>query len=283
MINPTMRLKILILPLAIVVSAAVAIMYIKPAFSSMKELRQSLAVKQAQLDEIKAQNQRIQKIKASWEALGEEKTLVQRALPETKSVDFYVSELTSKASRSGVLLTEIKPGNTASNVANQTNTCESDSANSSSSGAVQSPTNAPSANVSSVPTVSGPEAASSAVAVSSCIDTINLNMNAKGTWEQLLDFFKYLEDMNRISNFQTVAITSGGQTEDQAASDILSVSVSIKAFYKAKSQSALSNMASGLASQAGLNQKAIDKLKNVIFSVYSAPAVSPVGQRNLFK
>jgi len=283
MINPTMRLKILILPLAIVVSAAVAIMYIKPAFSSMKELRQSLAVKQAQLDEIKAQNQRIQKIKASWEALGEEKTLVQRALPETKSVDFYVSELTSKASRSGVLLTDIKPGNTVSNAVNQTSTCESDSASSSSLGAVQSPTNAPPANVSSAPTVSGPEAASSAVAVSSCIDTINLNMNAKGTWEQLLDFFKYLEDMNRISNFQTVAITSGGQTEDQAASDILSVNVSIKAFYKAKSQSALSNMASGLASQTGLNQKAIDKLKNVIFSVYSAPAVSPAGQRNLFK
>jgi Tfp pilus assembly protein PilO len=279
-----MRLRIMILPLAIIVSAAVAILYVKPSFSGMQEAKNSLATKQSQLEEIQSQSQKIQQMKTDWENLGEDKTRVEMALPEGESADFYVSELTSKASRSGVLLSDIKFGGSGGSTAeNLPYACGANNDAAAPSGAVQSVASAAPAGAPSAAVVSGQSDLTVPAVPPSCLETIDLSLTAKGSWEQLLDFFKYLEDMNRLSNLQAVSISTEAQTQDQVVSDILSLNISTKIFYKKKNPSAITSMASGLVGQAGLNKKAIENLKQVIFSVYSAPQVPPGGQRNLFK
>ena len=42
-------------------------------------------------------------------------------------------------------------------------------------------------------------------------------------------------------------------------------------------------LAASMANQGQLNQKALEKLKATIYAPYDAPAVSPSGQRNIFK
>ena len=112
-IQESMRLKVLIMPVSLVITVIVAIFFIKPAFSDMLSSKNALAGKQAQLENLKNQNQKLQAMKTKWEAMADEKNLVATAFPETENVDSYISEITSKASRSGVLLTDIKLGQAA--------------------------------------------------------------------------------------------------------------------------------------------------------------------------
>ena len=228
-----------------------------------------LSEKQSQLDGLNGQSQKLKGLKSSWESLGEEKTLVETALPETENIDIYISELTSKASRSGVLLSGITLAKETVGAASSLYVC----------GAAADGSLAPAEAVAGTPNISNNPAGSSI----SCLKTINVSMTAKGTWEQLLDFFKYLEDMNRISNIGETAISVENQAQDQATSDLLSFSVSVNAFFKEGKQIGDAMLVAGIANQGQLNQKAIEKLKTTIYAPYDAPAVSPSGQRNIFK
>ncbi|MFH0930176.1 MAG: hypothetical protein V1814_02895 [Candidatus Moraniibacteriota bacterium] len=276
MINQLMRLKILVLPISLVLTVVVLTFLIKPAFSEMNETKKMLSEKQSKLDDLNGQSQNLKGLKSAWESLGDEKTLVETALPDAENIDIYISELTSKASRSGILLSGITLVKGASGAENSLYVCGA-AADGSVASALSSPP---------VGTVAGVPGSMSSDPVSpyvSCIKMINVSMTAKGTWEQLLDFFKYLEDMNRISNINESSILVENQGQDQATSDLLSFTVSVNAFFKEGKQTGDSTLAASMANQGQLNQKAIEKLKEVIYAPYAAPLVSPAGERNIFK
>jgi len=290
-VQQSMRLKVLILPLSLAGAVVVAIFFIKPSFSEMMIFKDALAIKEKQLENLKDQTQKLQAMKTKWEVMAEEKNLVETAFPETEDIDSYISEITSKASRSGILLTDIKlvqksgvgtsqgPGYICGNdlTGGLAQVGTSASQPSSAAGAAQSAVPAAS-DVSGLQNLSG-----SAGSSSSCLKAVAISLSAKGSWEQLLDFFKYLEDMNRISNIETVALSAETQSQDQTASDVLSVDISANAFFKEKAQSGYMALASNLAGQGNFNQKSLEKLKETIYAPYDAPTMSPSGQRNIFK
>jgi Tfp pilus assembly protein PilO len=284
MIQESMRLKVLILPLSLAIVVIAAIFFIKPAFSDMMSTKESLAGKQSQLENLKKQVQGLQAMKTKWEAMTDEKTLVETAFPETEGVDAYVSEITSKASRSGVLLTEIGFNQTNSGGATQSADyiCGADSTG----GTAQSGASSPQSSA-AAPLVSGASDASGsqnlAGSPSACVKSIAVSLSVKGSWEQMLDFFKYLEDMNRISNIESVTLSAGSSSQDQASSDILSGDISANAFFKEKAQSGSMALASNLASQGSFNQKSLERLKETIYAPYDTPSMSPSGERNIFK
>jgi len=276
MIKQSMSLKMLILPLSLALSVILAIFFVKPYFSEMTAAKKSLVEKQAKLDELKKQTETLQQMKSKWEALGDDKTLVGTALPEVESVDAYLSEISSKASRSGVLLSDIKLDQQNSAASNPAYIC----------GESPAGTSSPAADSSSyLPASAGGSASNAAAAnpASSCLRSMKITMAVKGSWEQMLDFFKYLEDMNRLSNTIEISISSEVQVQGQAASDLLTANISTNAFFEESHQFNDIALVSNLVSQGGFSQKSIDKLKNVVYSLYTAPSVSPGGERNLFK
>jgi Tfp pilus assembly protein PilO len=270
-----MRLKVLILPLSLVVAVVLAIFFIKPAFSEVMAARNALKEKTSLLENLKSQNQKLQDVKLKWDSLGEEKTLVATALPETENLDSHISELFSKAGRSGILLSNVKVEEPSQNaeVVRPAYVCGLDSMddssrNASSPGTAVSSTGAP-----------VPGAAPSA----NCLKAVGISMTAKGTWEQMLDFFKYLEDMNRVSEMGSVTLKSAAETGSQPPTDLLTASISINTFFKPASPKGNATLAQSLAAQGNFNQKALEKLKTLIYAPYDMPAVSPGGERNLFK
>ncbi|HLM84170.1 MAG TPA: type 4a pilus biogenesis protein PilO, partial [Candidatus Bathyarchaeia archaeon] len=117
-----------------------------------------------------------------------------------------------------------------------------------------------------------------------CLNTVGISMKAAGSWEQILDFFKYLEDMNRISNVEKITLsTDQASAQAQPSSDLLTANISAKAFFKGKNPAGNSLLSQSLASQGNFNQKALDKMKEVIYAAYDVPAVSPSAERNIFK
>jgi len=276
MINQLIRLRILILPISLVLTVVAIVFFIKPAFSDMNETKKMLSEKQSQLDELNGQSQKLEGLKSSWESLGDEKTLVENALPDAENIDIYISELTSKANRSGILLSGIALAKGSTSAVSPLYVC----------GAVAdgSPALAPSSAPAETAAGTTPSISSNPANLPiSCLKTINVSMTAKGTWEQLLDFFKYLEDMNRISNISETTISVENQVQDQTTSDLLAFSVSVNAFFKEGKQTGNAVLAASVANQGQLNQKAIEKLKEVIYAPYAAPLVSPAGERNIFK
>lgn len=278
MVQKSMRLKVLILPLSLVVAVVLAVFFIKPAFSEVMAARNALKEKTILLENLKSQNQKLQSLKSKWDSLGEEKTLVAAALPETENIDSYVSELFSKAGRSGVLLSDVKIGQ------------QSQSAGSSKPAYICG-----TAAEEGLPQdTSSPETATSPIsgkenqigqttAAIDCLKAAGISMTARGTWEQMLDFFKYLEDMNRISETDSLSLGSGTESGGQPASDLLTANISINTFFKPASPKGNATLAQGLAARGNFNQKAIEKLRTLIYAPYDLPAVSPGGERNLFK
>ena len=283
MIQESMRLKVLILPLSLAIAVIVAIFFIKPVFSDILSSKNALAGKQAQLENLKNQNQKLQAMKTKWEAMADEKNLVATAFPETENVDSYISEITSKASRSGVLLTDIKLGQAGSvgTSQNPDYICGDDLTGGMAQAGASTTASAQPVGAAAAPDTSGLQTLPGSS--SACLKAITISLTAKGSWEQMLDFFKYLEDMNRISNIEALTLSTQAQVQDQASSDILSADISANAFFKEKDQSGSMALASNLASQGIFNQKSLDKLKETIYAPYDAPAVSPSGQRNIFK
>ena len=273
----------LILPLSLAIAVIVAIFFIKPVFSDILSSKNALAGKQAQLENLKNQNQKLQAMKTKWEAMADEKNLVATAFPETENVDSYISEITSKASRSGVLLTDIKLGQAGSvgTSQNPDYICGDDLTGGMAQAGASTTASAQPVGAAAAPDTSGLQTLPGSS--SACLKAITISLTAKGSWEQMLDFFKYLEDMNRISNIEALTLSTQAQVQDQASSDILSADISANAFFKEKDQSGSMALASNLASQGIFNQKSLDKLKETIYAPYDAPAVSPSGQRNIFK
>lgn len=280
-IQQSMRLKILILPLSLVLTVVAVVFFIKPSFSDMNAAKAMLSQKQLQLDGLNEQSQNLKKLASDWGSLGEEKTLVETALPSEENLDIYVSELTSKASRSGILLSGVQVEKSSSGSKSAENSLYVCGENALGDSSV-APTSAPSAVGTEMPKSVSADLASSP---GTCLNMVKISMTAKGTWEQLLDFFKYLQDMNRISNIDDVNISIDNQVQgqEQATSDLLSIDVSVSAFFKEAKKAGGPMLAADPVGQIQLNQKALEKMKEIIYSPYTVPSVSPSGERNIFK
>jgi Tfp pilus assembly protein PilO len=265
MIQQSMSLKVLIFPISLVLAAIVAILFIKPAFSDMNAAKKDLIAEQASLESLKMKNEKLQAAKAKFNALAEEKNLVFSALPESDDVDTYISEITSKANRSGVLLSSVSLDKAqGGSEAIRSYVCSENSGSGSAGSAAV------------------PAAADGSVApvlpAQDCVKAVNASLVLQGTWEQLLDFLKYLEDMNRISNISGVEIDTSAES-----GDVLEINISLSSFFKENSGSANAAVVDNLAGQGTINQNAIDRLKEIIYAPYAAPDVAPAGERNLFK
>ena len=286
MIQQSMRLKVFILPLSLVVTVAMSIFYIKPAYTEMMAARKTVEEKKSQLDNLKNQTQKLSVMKSKWDAMTDEKKLVESAFPDAENVDAYVSELTSKASSSGILLSSIKMDQKSDSAKTTAYVCGGDPAAGASPAStpaqVQSATPAASVATPGTASVAAP-AASSVSPSNSCLDVVQATLSATGSWEQVLDYLKYLEDMNRISNIQSVTLTAGNQAQGQPPANLLQADISAVTFFKKKGSGTNVAMADSLASQGKFNQTALDKLKEVIYAPYSAPTMSPSGERNMFK
>ncbi|MFA6285314.1 MAG: hypothetical protein WC643_02165 [Parcubacteria group bacterium] len=281
MINQSIKLKILILPASLALVVIVIVFFIKPSFFDMNEKKKILSEKQSQLDSLNGQGQKIKELKSDWESLGDEKTLVQIALPESENMDIYISELTSKASRSGILLSDVQKEAVLAGSENAENlpyVCSgsSEAFPGSTQGGIPAETAA------GAPAPAN-DLSNSTSPSNNCLKMVKISIMAKGTWEQFLDFFKYLEDMNRISNVDKVVVAVESQSQEQQSSNLLSINISMNAFFKKGRQAGDIMFAAGPATPVELNQKAIEKLKEVIYAPYAAPLVSPNGERNIFK
>jgi Tfp pilus assembly protein PilO len=280
MINQSIKLKILILPASLALVVVAIVFFIKPSFFDMNEKKKILSEKQSQLDSLNGQGQKIKELKLDWESLGDEKTLVQMALPESENMDTYISELTSKASRSGILLSDVQKEAVLAGSENAENLPYICSVSSEAfPGSTQSSIPAETAAGTSAPN----DLSNSTSPSNNCLKMVKISITAKGIWEQFLDFFKYLEDMNRISNIDKVVVAVEDQSQEQASSNLLSINISMNAFFKKGRQAGDIMFAAGPATPVELNQKAIEKLKEAIYAPYAAPLVSPNAERNIFK
>lgn len=270
-----MSLKVLIFPLSLAIAVAVAIFFIKPAFSELMSIRGTINEKKVKLENLKNQTQKLKSVQAKWETLTEEKMLVASAFPDEANVDSYVSEMTSKASRSGILLSDIQM-NDKSKTASSPESASSYICQANQAGkTIQVADEAGAAGMS--------ELDGSAGLSSSCLKTVGVSLKATGSWEQLLDFFKYLEDMNRITNVESVLLSTGGAPQGEPASDLLTADITGSAFFKERIENGNSILAGSVLSQGDFNRQAMERLKEAIYSPYDAPVMAPSAERNIFK
>ncbi|MDD5489558.1 MAG: hypothetical protein PHP25_02685 [Candidatus Moranbacteria bacterium] len=265
-------LKVLILPLSLALAVGISIIFIKPAFERMNTSRKALADGKEKLMALQAQSQKLNEMKKTFDSL-EEKNIVEIALPDEKSAEDYLSELYQRASRSGVLVdafnvAENSPGTS-------TYVC---------GGLAAVPET--SSDASSPATENGSGFAASAVlpASAACVQGLAVKISTEGTWDQLLSFYKYLADSNRIANVSEVSIAPKNQASAEgSSSDLLGSQISLNIFYKPKSLTSDMATIGTIASGAGINQGILKKLEEVVYAPYVEPVVSETGERNFFK
>ncbi len=281
MINKVVGFKVLIFPLAAVIVVMMSVLYIKPAYDEMQSLKQAKAEKQLQLDGLQKQNQKLAELKKKWDSMDNDRSLTLTALPAGSDIENYISELYGRASRSGVLLSNITSGE--KNSATDSFVCGS---------IVNSVVSAPAAETAAASEISGtskagnaPIAGKAPAVAQSCVNAISVKLTVSGNWDQIVNFFKYLEDTNRIANITSVDMKSGQQSksDQQSPGDLISVSADLSVFYKEKSEAGSASTVSGLASGNGFEESVIKKLNEVVFTPYVAPVVSGSGERNIFK
>ncbi|MFA5926319.1 MAG: type 4a pilus biogenesis protein PilO [Parcubacteria group bacterium] len=276
MVNKITGIKVLIVPVTVGISLLVSILFVKPAFDDMQTQRKKRSEIEKQLTDLEGQNKKLSELKAKWDSMADDKSLVEGALPNDASMDSYIYELNERASRSGILINSVSAKEKTSGLEDYF--CGKEK------GAIVS-----SANSSSDDESSGNGAGSGSKAVggiqpsSSCVKGYSLDLVVTGNWEQIVNFFKYLEDTNRMANISSIAIKSNPSGQPGESNDLLSTTIGLSVFYRAKSEVSNSSIISSLASGEGFEENVIKKLNNIVFSPYVAPSISESGERNIFK
>lgn len=287
MVIKSIGIKVLILPLSLALVVMISIVFIKPALVKMNANRKTLAQNEEKLTALQAQTQKMDSLKRAFDAL-EEKKLVAVALPEDESIEDYLSELYQRASRSGVLVTNFSVSEDSSGNSERAYSCSAVAV-----AAAQSPVASAGASSTQTPAMSGNSLAADGTgsagvspAVPACADISSVQISVEGNWEQLLSFFKYLADSNRIANMEAIEISSRGQSnqQDEAAStDLLSSKITLAIHSKEKKKVSDMNSVNALVAGAGFNQGVLNKLKEIVYAPYEAPLVPETGERNIFK
>ncbi len=260
-----------VVPFAVVISLLLIVFYVKPAFDEMQSLKKNQIEIKSQLDNLQQQNKKLSELKTKWDSMSSEKLLVDGALPEDKDMDNFTAELYERASRSGVLLTEVSAKEGTSSIKPYVCSIKG--------GSVVSSAISDAANGDEM---SGAEKKGSAQAVTSCVHEIILSTASIGNWDQTVNFFKYVEDMNRVSSIKSIGIKSekGNQSD---GSDLITTEIEMSVYYKAKGAAVTPSVISSLTSGKGFEEGVIKSLKDIVFTPYVAPSVSESGERNLFK
>jgi Tfp pilus assembly protein PilO len=276
MVNKIVGFKVLILPLAAAFLVMMSVLYIKPAYDEMQLLKTAQAEKKQQLGDLQKQSQKLEELKKQWNSMASEKSLIEGALPAQSYTENYLAELDGRVNRSGVLLSGINlDENSSPGCLSVTPAVSLDAPSPSSTAAVDSASQL------------GSSAASSSLnpAPQNCLKTVSVKLTVSGSWDQMINFFKYLEDTNRIANITLVSLSASNQSEqNQQSSDVLlNGGVSLSVFYKEKNMAGSPSSVNSLSSGKGFEEKVIKKLNEVIFAPYVAPNVSTSGERNIFK
>ncbi|MBM4401459.1 MAG: hypothetical protein FJ045_05875 [Crenarchaeota archaeon] len=286
MIQKALGLKVLILPVSLAAVAMIFIVYIQPEYSEMRKIKTSILDKETQLAGLEAQNVRLAELKKILESMDEVK-IVNSALPDNEAAENYLAELYQRAVRSGVAMSALAISESAAG--SVAGICQGEAQSSADlSQAPDAPVGGPvyAAGNSSTPgdTDASASAANAAVS-SSCARGLSFQISVKGSWDQLLAFFGYLADSNRIANVSKVNLataSASGQGEQQAT-DIISATISMEAYVKPKSSASDAGALRTLASGAGFSKDIIRKVNEIIYSPYEPPLVSETGERNFFK
>ncbi|OGI25212.1 MAG: hypothetical protein A3J76_03450 [Candidatus Moranbacteria bacterium RBG_13_45_13] len=284
MVKKSIGLKALILPLALALIVMMIIFFIKPVFSEMMANRNSLETKRGELAKLQEQSRKLNQLKESMLSM-EDRNLISVALPESVDVEDYLNEFYQRAARSGVLVSDFAISD-ASSLSQPSYVCgvaaNSQAGTVSSSGAGTGATN-PNTTLDN----SGTDATAFA-ATSSCVLGSAVSATLKGSWDQILSFYQYLFDTNRIANVREISLAVGlmaGQAlTEEAKTDLLETKVSLNIFYKPKSEMSDSGTVNTLAGSGEIKADVLKKLADeIIYSPYEAPSVSESGERNIFK
>lgn len=274
MVKKIVGFKILILPLAVAFAIMFAVLFVKPAYDSMTTAKSGVAAGTQQLENVRAQNSKLAELKSKWEIM-EEKKMVQTALPESDNIDNYMAELYERVSRSGVLLTKFDAVKSVSseNASYVCGTIEGASVAANAGVAVATPADSAEASIAAAP-----------LTPNSCANAAVVSLSVAGSWEQVLGFFKYLEETNRLANISKISIQSKEQSgQEGGTSDLLDANITLNVFFKPKSEKTDTSAITSLASGGRFSEESLKKLKKVVQSVFEEPGVSEVSERNIFK
>lgn len=282
MINKVMGLKVLVLPAALAAVAFLFIFMIQPEYKKMSESRKVVKLKESELAELQKQTVELTELKGVFESIEEEK-IVKAALPENEATESYLAELYQRAVRSGILMSTFSSAGGASG--GTTSICGAyGGASETSSGETasetgKSPAVNPNESSSTGSSLGGPATAAS------CVKKLDFGINVKGSWDQLLNFFKYLADSNRIANIKGVDLVPSSESvaQGQPASDLINANISLSVYYIPKDPTSNVMTLSALAASAGLDKETIKRIRETIYLPYEAPQVSETGERNFFK
>lgn len=270
MVNSITGIKVIIVPTAFGLALLASILYVKPAFDEMRSIKKEQTELKSQLGKFEDQNKKLINLKAKWDTMSDEKTLVDGSLPIDSSADYFLAQLYEQASKSGVILNGVSTS--AKSLYWGSYVCGSKA------GPVVTESSDSSENDSTdTEEVPKSKKSQSAGAASSCVNATTATIDINGTWDQLLNFFKYLGSTHRIANIRSVDISSGNE------SDILTVEITALVYNKEKTTDESGEIASSLKSGKGFEESVIKDLKAIVFAPYVAPSVSGSGDRNIFK
>jgi Tfp pilus assembly protein PilO len=267
MVNKLVGLKVLILPLSSAAVIMIAVLFIKPAYSDVSALKKSIAEDKKQLEQIQAQNVKMKEIENSLSSM-EEKPMVMAALPEQEETEKYLAEFYGRVSRSGVLL---KSFSLTGESVESLSSCGTDTGASLLSSGTESSSTAENGGVAStgnVAVVSQSLGATTLINQISCPKTIGIDVTVSGSWDQVMNFLKYIEDTSRIANITKTDINSGQAGSNPESSDILNAKVSLEIFSKPKSENASIAQVDVLTSGDGLNKNILKKIEGVIYGSF---------------
>ena len=294
MIKKTIGLKVLILPLTLALAVTMSVFFVKPAFEDMNLTRKKLLEKKEELATLQLQEQKLTELNRAFESLAKEKKdLAITALPEEENTEDYLSELYQRALKTGVLMSDFTVSEKTTQ-SNATYICGSSAAASDNSSATVSEASSGISSPGGPGVGSGVSAMSATQPISSassfCVQGLDVQISVQGTWDQFLNFYKYLADSNRIANLSKVSISSkiqassGGEGSQGSSSDLLSSQIGLVIYYKPKSKTSNQTIAKELVSgKSGLDQAVLKKLEEIVYLPYVEPAVSETGERNFFK
>lgn len=270
MVNKITGIKILVVPVAVALALLASILYVKPAYDEMQSAKKEQARLKDQQSKLEDQNKKLSDLKTKWEAMSDERTLVDGSIPVDTSIDYYLSQLYEQASKSGVLLSSV-----SKNIKSELG--ESYACGAKVGPEVSQSISSSQDDASGAETTSAPKKSKSAATGSPCANVVSINVEINGSWDQVLNFLKYLESTNRIANVSSIEIS--GSTSN----DLLRVKIQTSVYFKDKTSNGSSTLASGLMSGKGFEEGVIKKLNAIIFAPYVAPSVSETGERNIFK
>lgn len=261
-----MNLKILFLPASLVLTVIVLVWMVKPEYDKMTTLKKEVGVAQEELNKIDSQVAAFNQALADYRSLGEDKQLIENALPTDRKGDEVIAESFQKVKDGEVLLTQV-----SSAAASTTSYCQN-TAPVTSPAALEQESSA------------GSSTSGGAESISLCPSSLQITLSLLGQYSNIRKTIDALSKMNRFADVANLSIIK--QTNDDANNLVATVSMNIfyKNFNSSVDISKLLNTPAGITLLSGnLDQKTIESFKESITNKIFPPVnVSGYGKENIF-